>query len=190
MREILFKAKRTDNGEWADGCYIFDERNGKKHYIGYVLCSDAGQQYGADIVEVVLSTLCQYTGLTDGTSWGELSEKEQQQFLAEWNYERNRKNKMKDWNGKKIWENDILRHDNGNYMIVRWNGKCARWDLVLNSKTGLRYPVGEWRPLMIDWKTSEWKLHTSNRDYEVVGNVFDNPELIGNIKLLKAGDTV
>ena len=31
MREILFKAKRIDNGEWVEGYYV--ERNGKT-FIG------------------------------------------------------------------------------------------------------------------------------------------------------------
>lgn len=65
MRETLFKAKRIDNREWVEGCHIFDERNEKKHYIGYVFGSDNGQPHDIDVVEVDPCTLCQYTGLTD-----------------------------------------------------------------------------------------------------------------------------
>lgn len=50
MRDILFKAKRKDNGEWIDGYYyrILDK--------GYML---------PDMIEVIHETVCQYTGLKD-----------------------------------------------------------------------------------------------------------------------------
>ena len=34
MREILFKAKRKDNGEWIEGYYVYCR---KRHYILQVL---------------------------------------------------------------------------------------------------------------------------------------------------------
>lgn len=65
MREILFKAKRLDNGEWVEGEYFFllnpKSENGepKKHFI----CN------GTNVfnVEIDPETVCQYTGLTDKT---------------------------------------------------------------------------------------------------------------------------
>ena len=60
-REILFKAKRLDNGEWVDGFYCCIGPAGQeKHYI---IPEYASAFYG---VEVDPSTVCQYTGLTDG----------------------------------------------------------------------------------------------------------------------------
>ena len=60
MREILFKAKRLDNGEWVDGFYCCIGPAGQeKHYI---IPEYASAFYG---VEVDPSTVCQYTGLTD-----------------------------------------------------------------------------------------------------------------------------
>lgn len=56
MREILFKAKRTDNKEWVFGYYV--QINGK-HFI---VPDYASAWYG---IEVEPSTVCQYTGLTD-----------------------------------------------------------------------------------------------------------------------------
>ena len=59
MREILFKAKRLDNGEWVEG-YYFQRPNdptGEKHYI-VTVCKC--QWY-----EIDPNTLCQFTGLTD-----------------------------------------------------------------------------------------------------------------------------
>ena len=57
MREILFKAKRLDNGEWVQGNVFFAD-NGKCE-----IC------IGTPIVrityEVDPETVCQYAGLTD-----------------------------------------------------------------------------------------------------------------------------
>lgn len=56
-REILFKAKRKDNGEWIQGYYyqIWQQ--------GYILWGMINNM--PDMVEVNPETLCQYTGLTD-----------------------------------------------------------------------------------------------------------------------------
>ena len=60
MREILFKAKRLDNGEWVDGFYCCIGPVGQeKHYI---IPEYASAFYG---VEVDPSTVCEYTGLID-----------------------------------------------------------------------------------------------------------------------------
>lgn len=56
MREILFKAKRIDNGEWVYGNYAFTDTNGEQHFIF---------QNKAFEHEVDKDTICQYTGLTD-----------------------------------------------------------------------------------------------------------------------------
>lgn len=60
MREILFKAKRKDNGEWAEGYYLpgmklpgYDGEN------DFIVMSDG------DYFAINPITLCQYTGLTD-----------------------------------------------------------------------------------------------------------------------------
>lgn len=62
-REILFKAKRKDNGEWLEGYYIYCR---KRHYILPVVNKAVGFDEREDEwVEIVPETLCQYTGLTD-----------------------------------------------------------------------------------------------------------------------------
>lgn len=64
-REILFKAKRIDNGEWVEGNLITNERNENQKYIGYIFDEQNGVIEDFDIVEVIPYTICQYTGLTD-----------------------------------------------------------------------------------------------------------------------------
>jgi uncharacterized phage protein (TIGR01671 family) len=78
VREILFKAKRKDNGEWVEGYYLtkYDETYGKverKRHCIYRTRSSRNWEYA----EIDESTLCQFTGLTD-------------------------------CNGNKIWENDVV----------------------------------------------------------------------------------
>ncbi len=63
MREILFKAKRIDNGEWVEGYYLRDQYHiGGKDIIFYRKDSDRFTVY-TNIIDI--ETLCQFTGLTD-----------------------------------------------------------------------------------------------------------------------------
>lgn len=59
MREILFKAKRLDNGEWVEGYYI-----GPIGVLDVHEICDVHDITGPR-VEVDPSTVCEYTGLTD-----------------------------------------------------------------------------------------------------------------------------
>ena len=66
MREILFRGKRTDNGEWIEGAYSpfhlnFGEREEKPHII---IISDDEDIDGL-WCEVIPETVGQFTGLTD-----------------------------------------------------------------------------------------------------------------------------
>lgn len=59
MREILFRGKRTENGEWIEGFYA---KSGDKHFI----LIDNGFAVGyVKMKEVISETVEQYTGLTD-----------------------------------------------------------------------------------------------------------------------------
>ena len=61
MREILFKAKRIDNGEWVEGYYRRIPCMGMlEHYIMPRNPKNRMEQYAIDP-----DTICQFTGLTD-----------------------------------------------------------------------------------------------------------------------------
>lgn len=59
MREILFKAKRLDNGEWVHGSFVTYKSMAEGCDMHIIVDGD-GNIYGVD-----RKTLCQYTGLPD-----------------------------------------------------------------------------------------------------------------------------
>lgn len=61
MREILFKAKRIDNGEWVEGLLWKKKYNSNKIFISCFPDEDDNEE--AFVVDS--KTICQYTGLTD-----------------------------------------------------------------------------------------------------------------------------
>ena len=126
MREILFKAKRIDNGEWVEGSYLYCKGAKTVSFLNehYILVFDG---YGVSWVKIDKDTLCQYTGLTDK-------------------------------NGNKIWENDVVRLDEDIY-IVTWEEADAMFAL---EDVGVIEHFGN--------ADSKW--------CEVIGNTFDNPELM------------
>ena len=59
MREILFRGKRTDNGEWIEGCFL------DKNNMGIFYDDTEESDCSIHIFSVVSETIGQYTGLTD-----------------------------------------------------------------------------------------------------------------------------
>jgi uncharacterized phage protein (TIGR01671 family) len=60
MREILFKAKRVDNGEWVVGQYVNTCYPGNDKETGHFIAV-----YPNEYHEIYTSTICQFTGLCD-----------------------------------------------------------------------------------------------------------------------------
>lgn len=63
MREILFKAKRLDNGEWVEGHYAFDECALIIQSLQYRLENE--RPNFVEVYPVIPSTVCEWTGLID-----------------------------------------------------------------------------------------------------------------------------
>lgn len=156
MREILFKAKRKDNGEWVEGNLITNERNENQKYIGYIFDERNGVIEDFDLVEVIPTTICQYTGLTDK-------------------------------NGKRIWENDILRGHNNDDDLARvvfgeFNvidvytletvDKVVGWHTEVIETDAL----SKCEPFCLPMPLTD--LYIKRSEFEVFGNIFDNPELL------------
>ena len=69
---------------------------------------------------------------------------------------------LKDKNGKEIYEGDILKHEDEGTMYVRWYKEYVEFKLMgLNDET----------TTLTDWYAE---------DTEVIGNIFENKELLDN----------
>ena len=80
---------------------------------------------------------------------------------------------FKDCDGKEIYERDILSSGNSDYVVV-WSPEHAQFFFsVINTKTtlvrNLKFPVFQYA---IDGVCG----------VEVIGNIYENPELLGEIK--------
>ncbi len=75
-----------------------------------------------------------------------------------------------DKNGKKIFEGDILRHADETILKTVWNDR----------KYGFAAQCVKGSVLLKDCKWGLWEFESD--EVEVIGNVFDNPELLGGTK--------
>ena len=144
MREILFKAKRVDNGKLVEG-YLFDngfDGEEKKYFIGGLIIEkynetacDEWDITGIDFCEINPETICQFTGLSDK-------------------------------NGNKIWENDILMAHLDEYYPEDTTYETVEWD------------VAGWVTHEAGSTDREYLDEFDTEHFEVVGNIFDNKELL------------
>jgi uncharacterized phage protein (TIGR01671 family) len=156
MREILFKAKRKDNGKWVEGyyykmsetTYCFKEDYERKpvsehHYILQERMTDWGLPNQIVQIEIDSETLCQFTGLCDK-------------------------------NGKKIWENDIIKyHFREIYAPIKYGCYQNCFDSQKAEHIGF----------YVDW--TDDKCLRKDLGYWIdmvyampVGNIFENKELL------------
>lgn len=144
MREILFRGKRIDNGEWIRGDLITTPfiRNTTQQNIIYILdVTKADYDCFEDLVEdngifeVDPETVCQYTGLSDR-------------------------------NGKRIFEGDVVR----NFLCIDdHNEPLYEYGKVVYIPERISFEI---------WDDDNNQI-TTTAGLEVIGNIFDNPELIG-----------
>ena len=161
-REILFRAKRTDNGEWVEGCFAkgkwyLDEKE-KYAILPIDLCFYPHCEIN-EWIEIYPETICQYTGL-------------------------------KDKNGNRIFEGDIFEFDDEVWESS--NTDCGpeydSWDVKNYGAVGYcDYSASfDFTKYKYNENSVEADLHENNTlDFvefvsklEVCGNIFDNPELL------------
>lgn len=65
MREILFKGKKKDNGEWIEGYLLDGGMPGEKRIFIGKLVIGKWTIMADEFDEVDPDTICEYTGLTD-----------------------------------------------------------------------------------------------------------------------------
>ena len=127
MREIIFRGKRTTNGDWVYGDFVHG--NERKSLRDSIFVYDSETQSFNDY-EINPSTLGQYTGLTDK-------------------------------NGKKVFEGDIIKKTN--------KGRHPQ-NFTANIRT--HFCVNE------EVYYSPCDHFTESCEYEIIGNIHDNSELL------------
>lgn len=152
-RDILFKAKRIDNGEWVRGGTIVQFLDGgvRSFFIPQFneTCICEHDEITDDILsfsdcrfyKVDGNTLCQYTGLTDK-------------------------------NGNKIWENDVVKYKNADGIKFNGTTLTVIGKVVYNEKTASFAVYGK------DEIGGKHCDYFPIKNVEVIGNIFDNPELL------------
>ena len=163
MREILSKAKQIDNGEWIEGSLIDLDIDD-----GY--CYIVPPYKKASILPIIFlitdrmklvdpETLCRFTGLCDK-------------------------------NGNKIWKNDILMcHGNPKDLVKAAFGEFGVRNIetgsIVDKVVGWHYEVvptdaiSRCEPFC--WPMPLTEYYIERCEMEVVGNIFDNKELLQEV---------
>lgn len=134
MREILFRGKRTDNGEWVEGYYYKAKYCRTDDELCDYITVPHPKEYNEPSSHYIVNpdTVGQYTGL-------------------------------KDKNGKKIFEGDIVKKF--------WLGKMCIYQIDYDN--GLASFIGR-----AGMGFTTLTDRSDSGGLEVVGNIHDNPELL------------
>lgn len=120
MREIKFRGKRKDNGEWVHGnLVVLDYHNSIDYVEAHQIVLPNGHTF-----EVIPETVGEFTGLHDKK-------------------------------GKEIFEGDMVKGLNEH-----------------KGQSEVFYGYGQWQPFA-------YLGIYNGEDFEVIGNVWENPELLG-----------
>ncbi len=138
MREILFRGKRINNGEWVYGAY-------------YGTCRITNEDGGFEYKHLMRRNNDEPLYIVDPETVGEYTG-------------------LKDKNGKKIFEGDIVR-----YRLEWW--QCPM-------KSVVEYCADKWNYPAFDLKDHDYEAnglqcaHEEGIGLEVIGTIHDNPELL------------
>lgn len=155
MREYLFRGKRLDNGEWVEGDLSQDRDLGTAYVQGFdYYCDECGLQREPFGFEVDPETVGQFTGLADQK-------------------------------GNRAFTDSVIRYSGeyGHvvYGVVRFGEVPADpgWDLQ---------NIGFWVEWQNDgantwneWWRNDLGFWLNDPSCEIIGNRFDNPELLEGV---------
>lgn len=144
MREILFRAKRIDNCEWVEGYYIY--------HIKRTICPIGDSVKPEDEQHVIMQDGFSDWNMPRNTVVFDIDPETVCQYTG-----------LKDKNGKRIWENDIVRIENS---MDEGIGNIEFYG-------GMWYVDGEPSNSLHDIME-----YDDIAEIEVIGNIFDNPELL------------
>lgn len=151
MREILFRGKRTDNGEWVEGDLV--QGVGKQKGLMFIWSEDKRVPMEVFESNVIPETVGQYSG------W-------------------------KDKKGQKMFEGDIVELESRGYYPTIDRGVVIFKDgcFGIEYQTAIARKYGWEKTFHRIGTTDKWQdmsaSGTITYTYEVIGNIYDNPELL------------
>lgn len=138
MREIIFRGKRKDNGEWVEGNFV----KGCVEDFAYIV-EFGNKELCRNYVEVIPESVSEFTGLTDK-------------------------------NGTKVFEGDIVKTKVTENKYTHTRKYEGIYTVKYHDKNCYFYLAKQGNNLLFD---GNWDYFLSN--IEVIGNIHDNPELLG-----------
>lgn len=148
----MFRAKRIDNGEWIVGSLI------QTPYLGSIRSWISSEQEDKARLREISSNQAVWRAFEVRTD-----------TICQCTG-------LKDKNGKRIWENDIIKYHFGNvYAPIKYGEYQSCFDSTSTGHIGF----------YVDWRGTKKENMRKDLGYwinmisaEVVGNIFDNPELL------------
>ena len=155
MRDILFRGKRIDNGEWVYGNYCYAELIDKSGYEDLII------EYPADgeTRRVIPETVGQYTGLTDKKG-KKIFDGDIIRYADLYNYNCY----LERIDNPEVYDNIDL----GNIWTID--------EVVYGIKVG--YPAFDLNKHDFETNGLSELSESGQYFYEVIGNIHDNPELL------------